>query len=133
MKAPVLKTSSPFRRMFCEPFVSAWDVWPHFLQENSDRLSGWPAPCGRIGSAPLRRVGRVNKKDGNTRPLRLVGDELAQLQNAERPAFQPVPLAFSNPTPLANVLEAFNRNGAVGAFSQQNYLLGNHMITVAGE
>jgi hypothetical protein len=82
-------------------------------------------------AAPLRRKGRVNKKDGNTRPLRLVGDELAQLQ--ERPAFQPVPLAFSNPYPPANVLEVFNRNGAVGAFSQQNYLLGNHMITVASE
>src|ERR1039457_1052639 len=72
-------------------------------------------------AASLRRVGRVNKKDGNTRPLRLVGDELTQLR--ERPAFQPIPLAFSNPYSPANGLEAFNRNGAVGASGQQNYLL----------
>src|SRR4051812_31110174 len=72
-------------------------------------------------------VARIDRRDRYTRQGRLVGQEAVQLPEA--PTTQPIPrVCAPSRDPLANALEVFKRNPAVGASGTRDDLLADDVI-----
>ena len=82
-------------------------------------------------SALPRRIARINKDNGHTGTLGLVGHKTLQL--AEGPTVQTSSFAFSSPYPVANTAQFFQSDSATGAFCDRYKLFGNSVVDVGSE